>query len=114
MPTYEYRCAACGHEVEFFQSIREGPKRKCPRCGKQRLQRRISAGAGIVFKGSGFYQTDYRSESYKRGEQAAKETQGNSSGGASGAGKGNAPAGAPDTTKKPVKAKKDAPKSDAT
>jgi putative FmdB family regulatory protein len=75
MPTYEYRCEACGHEVEYFQSMSAGAKKKCPACSKLRLKRKISAGAGVVFKGGGFYETDYRSESYKKGEKAAKEAQ---------------------------------------
>jgi len=66
MPTYEYRCDACAHEFELFQSMSEGAKKKCPECGKMTLDRLIGAGAAIVFKGSGFYQTDYRSESYKK------------------------------------------------
>ncbi len=74
MPTYEYRCEACGAELELFQSMSEAPKRKCPECGKQKLKRKIGSGAGIIFKGSGFYQTDYRSESYKKA--AAAETGG--------------------------------------
>lgn len=65
MPTYDYVCERCGHELELFQSITAAPKRKCPACGKQGLQRRIGGGAGILFKGSGFYQTDYRSASYE-------------------------------------------------
>lgn len=69
MPTYDYRCKACGHALELFQSITEGPKRKCPACGRNQLERLIGAGAGILFKGSGFYQTDYRSAAY---EKAAK------------------------------------------
>lgn len=69
MPTYDYRCDACGHAFELFQSMAESPKRTCPACKKSALRRLIGAGAAIVFKGSGFYQTDYRSESYK---QAAK------------------------------------------
>jgi len=69
MPTYDYRCKACGHALELFQSIREGAKRKCPACGRNQLERLIGSGAGILFKGSGFYQTDYRSSAY---EQAAK------------------------------------------
>lgn len=69
MPTYDYRCKACGHALELFQSITEGPKRKCPACGRNQLERLIGAGAGILFKGAGFYQTDYRSSAY---EQAAK------------------------------------------
>jgi putative FmdB family regulatory protein len=72
MPTYEYRCSACGHELEVFQSIRESALKKCPKCGKPKLERLIGPGAGILFKGGGFYQTDYRSESYKQGESAEK------------------------------------------
>lgn len=65
MPTYEYRCGACGHEFEEFQSITAAALKKCPKCGKNKLARLISAGAGVIFKGSGFYETDYRSDSYK-------------------------------------------------
>lgn len=74
MPTYEYVCKNCEHKFEQFQSITAKPSRKCPECGKMKLQRLIGAGAGIIFKGSGFYQTDYRSESYKQGEKNAKKT----------------------------------------
>ncbi len=70
MPTYEYQCEHCGHKFEQFQSIAARPLRKCPMCGRQGLRRLIGTGAGIIFKGSGFYQTDYRSESYK---EAAKK-----------------------------------------
>ena len=73
MPTYDYRCEACGHELEIFQSISESPKRKCPDCGRLKLRRAIGGGAGIIFKGSGFYQTDYRSDSYRKGAEAEKE-----------------------------------------
>lgn len=72
MPTYDYLCKNCGHEFENFQPITARPLRKCPKCSKMQLQRLIGAGAGIIFKGSGFYQTDYRSESYKKGQQAEK------------------------------------------
>lgn len=65
MPTYEYACAACGHKFEEFQSIKAEPIKKCPQCKKNKVQRLISAGAGFIFKGSGFYETDYRSEAYK-------------------------------------------------
>jgi putative FmdB family regulatory protein len=75
MPTYDYRCAACEHEWEEFQPITSNPKRKCPDCGKLKAKRLIGTGAGVIFKGSGFYQTDYRSSSYKKGEQAAKSAQ---------------------------------------
>lgn len=67
MPTYEYRCEACEHEFEKFQSMKDNPIKKCPECGKQKVKRVIGSGAGILFKGSGFYQTDYRSKSYSDG-----------------------------------------------
>ena len=73
MPTYDYRCQACGHEFEDFHSISQPPLRKCPKCKKPKLERLIGSGAGILFKGGGFYQTDYRSESYKRDESSDKE-----------------------------------------
>ncbi|MCK5410713.1 MAG: zinc ribbon domain-containing protein [Gemmatimonadota bacterium] len=60
MPTYEYVCEACGHEFERFQKISADPVRKCPECGRRKVRRRISAGGGLVFKGPGFYATDYR------------------------------------------------------
>ena len=73
MPTYEYRCGACDNKWEEFQSIKAEPTKKCPKCKKAKAERIISAGGGIIFKGSGFYQTDYRSESYKKGADAAKK-----------------------------------------
>jgi putative FmdB family regulatory protein len=71
MPTYEYACTACGHKFEEFQSITAKPVTKCPACKKNKVKRLISAGAGFIFKGSGFYITDYRSENYKAGEKSA-------------------------------------------
>jgi putative FmdB family regulatory protein len=65
MPTYEYKCEACGHAFEKFQSMTSAPVRKCPKCGKTKVKRLIGTGAGLIFKGSGFYITDYRSEAYK-------------------------------------------------
>ena len=73
MPTYEYLCQACGFEHEAFQSITANPLRKCPQCGKLKLKRLIGTGAGIIFKGSGFYETDYRSDSYKKAAKAESE-----------------------------------------
>ena len=73
MPTYEYVCEACDHAFEEFQSITAKPLRKCPECGKPKLRRLIGTGAGIIFKGSGFYETDYRSESYKKAEKAEND-----------------------------------------
>ena len=74
MPTYDYICGKCKHEFERFQSIKSRPVRKCPECGKLSVQRLIGAGAGIIFKGSGFYQTDYRSEGYKKAAESEKKT----------------------------------------
>jgi putative FmdB family regulatory protein len=74
MPTYDYECDACGHEFELFQSINDPVKRKCPECGKQKLRRLFGTGAAVVFKGSGFYQTDYRSESYKKAAEKDKKS----------------------------------------
>jgi putative FmdB family regulatory protein len=70
MPTYDYECDACGHKFELFQSINDPVERKCPQCKKLKLRRLFGTGAAIVFKGSGFYQTDYRSESYKKAASA--------------------------------------------
>jgi putative FmdB family regulatory protein len=72
MPTYDYRCDNCGHELEVFQSMSAAPLRKCPECGRQKLKRLIGTGAGVIFKGGGFWQTDYPSESYKKGADAEK------------------------------------------
>jgi putative FmdB family regulatory protein len=66
MPTYAYRCDACGHEFDEFQPITAKSMRKCPKCGKQQLRRLLGTGSGIIFKGSGFYQTDYRSDGYRK------------------------------------------------
>lgn len=90
MPTYDYQCEACGHTFEEFQSITAKPLKKCPACGKSKLQRLIGTGAGIIFKGSGFYETDYRSESYK---QAAKADQEKSSSSSSSSSSSDKPAG---------------------
>ena len=77
MPTYDYVCNACDHQFELFQPITASPKRKCPECGRLKLRRLIGPGAAIVFKGSGFYQTDYRSESYRKGADADKKPRSN-------------------------------------
>ena len=73
MPTYDYVCDSCQFAFELFQGINDTVKRKCPECGKPKLRRLIGAGAGILFKGSGFYSTDYRSDSYKKGAEADKK-----------------------------------------
>ena len=76
MPTYDYVCDACEHKFEQFQSMKEDVLTKCPKCKKKKLRRLFGAGAAVVFKGSGFYQTDYRSESYKKSAAADKSSSG--------------------------------------
>ena len=78
MPTYDYVCKNCDHQWELFQSMKDNPVRKCPSCGKLKAKRVIGPGAGIIFKGSGFYQTDYRSDSYKKAADADKKAQSSS------------------------------------
>ena len=75
MPTYDYQCKSCGHKWELFQSITAQPEKKCPECGKKQAERVIGPGAGIIFRGSGFYQTDYRSEKYKKAAEADRKSQ---------------------------------------
>ncbi len=70
MPTYEYACSKCGHHFEKFQSMRDEPLRKCPKCSKAALKRLVGGGAGLIFKGSGFYITDYRKKGQTRPEGA--------------------------------------------
>lgn len=87
MPTYDYECQKCGHTFEAFQSMKDKPLRVCPQCSARRLRRLIGAGAAVIFKGSGFYQTDYRSAEYneKRNKEenassvSASESSGKSS-----------------------------------
>ena len=73
MPTYEYECRKCGHLFEKFQSMTDERLKTCPEC-KGRVDRLIGTGAGIIFKGSGFYETDYRSDSYQKGAQKASSS----------------------------------------
>ena len=80
MPTYDYECDACGHEWELFQRIVEDAVKKCPECKKKKARRLFGTGAAIMFKGSGFYETDYRSDSYKKGAKAAKDKKKSDSG----------------------------------
>ena len=63
MPTYDYKCEACGHGFEKFHSIMASPIRKCPKCGKNKVKRLLGTGAGLIFKGTGFYNTDYKKKS---------------------------------------------------
>lgn len=73
MPTYEYECSACRRRFEIWQAISDRPLRKCTACGKLTVRRLISAGAGLLFKGSGFYITDYRKPSYKARAEAERK-----------------------------------------
>jgi putative FmdB family regulatory protein len=97
MPTYDYVCDGCGHAFELFQSMTDAVKKTCPKCKKKKLRRLIGAGGAIVFKGTGFYKTDYRSDSYKKeaaadkgpgGDGGGKKSEG---GGAGAKGSGSAP-----------------------
>lgn len=72
MPTYEYECRSCQHQFELFQAITAKPVTRCPKCHKEQVRRLIGRGAGVIFKGTGFYQTDYRSESYRKQSAAEK------------------------------------------
>lgn len=114
MPTYDYRCKSCEHEFELFQSMSDSVKKKCPSCGKSTLERLIGTGAALVFKGSGFYQTDYRSEAYK---QAAKADSGGGDPKSDTKGAGEAKAdskpGAKAEAGKPAAEKTPAPKGEA-
>ena len=76
MPTYEYECSECGHNFEEFQSITAPPISLCPHCSGRKVRRLIGSGSGVIFKGSGFYQTDYRSDSYKQSVKSEKEQAG--------------------------------------
>jgi len=91
MPTYDYVCANCGHTLEVFQPISAKPLKKCPVCGKMTLQRKIGAGAALIFKGSGFYETDYK----RKATETKPET-----GGAKDSGTGTKSTPAPSKEKK--------------
>lgn len=104
MPTYEYECDACQHTFEEFQSMSAEPLKKCPKCGKKKLRRLFGGGAAILFKGSGFYQTDYRSDSYKQAAKADQPAAADTSGKASTNGKSDTATngdGGKSTAKKP-------------
>jgi len=106
MPTYDYQCKNCQHTWELFQSIKAAPVKKCPECGKNQAQRMIGPGAGIIFKGSGFYITDYRSDSYKKAAAAEGKS---SDGGKGGAGSSKSESTA---SAKPEKKNSSKPKSE--
>ncbi|HEX6884592.1 MAG TPA: FmdB family zinc ribbon protein [Planctomycetota bacterium] len=109
MPTYDYVCKACGHELELFQNISEAPKKKCPACKKSRLERKIGGGAGFLFKGSGFYLTDYRSESYRKAADAESKPADKGGEGPAKTPEAKAPAAEAPSTKKKGEAAPSAP-----
>ena len=113
MPTYDYKCDACGHAFEQFHSMMASPIRKCPACKKLKVKRLIGTGAGLIFKGSGFYITDYRDKSYS---DKAKAESGGGGGGAGGDAKpagdsGSSSSSSPSTSSdaEPAATKSDAP-----
>ncbi len=102
MPTYDYQCDACEHAWELFQKITDEPIKKCPECGKRKARRLFGTGAAIMFKGSGFYETDYRSDSYKKSADADKKAaQGKSDSGSA----ENTKADSPKSSDKPSESK---------
>lgn len=102
MPTYPYRCRDCGHEFEEFQSMSEDALTECPECGGA-IHRIISGGAGLIFKGSGFYITDYRKESYKKDAAKDKSSGSSDSAGSSGTGSSSGSEATKSDTSKPKK-----------
>ena len=100
MPTYDYECKTCRHTWEEFQPITAKPLKKCPECGKSSAKRVIGTGAAILFRGSGFYQTDYRSDSYKKAAEADKKSSGAETKTDSGASKESAKSGKKDAPAK--------------
>lgn len=113
MPTYDYKCNGCGHRFEQFQSMKDKALKKCPECGKNTLERLIGTGAAVLFKGSGFYQTDYRSEGYKKAAAAESKPSESKSDSGSGAAKTeSSPAKTPEPKAAPAKAEKKSKSSD--
>ena len=76
MPTYQYECGACGHGFEALQSMADKKLKKCPKCGKPKLHRLIGTGSGIIFKGTGFYETDYKRKDAPKSEGSSSSPQG--------------------------------------
>ncbi len=105
MPTYDYECGNCGEKTEIFQKITDDPIKKCPACGKHKLVRQFGTGAAIVFKGSGFYQTDYRTDSYKKGAESEAKSKDSGASSDSKPSAESKPAAPAPSTEKPSKKK---------
>src|SRR6478672_3121265 len=121
MPTYEYKCDACGNAFEKFQSMSSAPIKRCPKCGKNKARRLIGTGAGLIFKGSGFYITDYRDAGYKDKAKAEsgsgggdKPAEGAASGASDAKTSNDGAAPKPDAKPAPAKAEKKSSTSAAT
>jgi putative FmdB family regulatory protein len=108
MPTYEYKCEGCGHNFDEFQWMKEDPLKVCPKCGEEKLRRLFGSGSAVIFKGSGFYETDYRSDSYKSGAKADQEASKSSTSGTSTSGGSTSTNGTSNST--PSAGKTDSPK----
>lgn len=106
MPTYEYQCTACGHAFEKFQSITAEPIKQCPQCNKKKVKRLIGTGAGLIFKGSGFYITDYRSDSYKSAAKSDTTSSSSSSAASSSSSSSSSSSGSSSTPAAPSKPEK--------
>src|ERR1700691_2922526 len=114
MPTYEYECPKCGHHFEKFQSMRDEPLKKCPKCGRASLKRLVGVGAGLIFKGSGFYITDYRKKGQTRPSEGESKPAGDpkpaadpKAAGGSAEGGAKAPAAPPKKSETPHERKKE-------
>ena len=107
MPTYDYVCSACGHRFEEFQSMSSNPLKKCPSCKKLKLERLIGTGAGVIFKGSGFYETDYRGDSYANDKKKDSESSSSDAKASDAKGGSEPTGGTPDATAADSTPKKD-------
>ena len=107
MPTYDYACSKCEHTFELFQQMSDSVRRKCPECGKLALKRLIGTGSGVIFKGGGFYETDYRSDSYKKAADADKKAAEPKKSDVKSKGAGDSKTSSDKDSKKPAQKKKD-------
>ena len=112
MPTYDYQCQVCEHEWELYQSMKDSPVTHCPKCKKKKAKRLLGLGAGIIFKGTGFYVTDYKKKSGKENKESSGDSGASDTGKSSG--KSSSPDKKPSGTSDSSTQKKDAPKPSGT